>query len=99
MLDRSFIPVGVQVQTQGPAEPQADPRGLEGLVWWIIRHLFVFWVEPVDDLRVGVQTAKLPIEAVGDETWEMHHHVAVHLRRQPGEAAGRDDRKSGPFII
>lgn len=68
------------------AEPQSQAGGNHGRVRWVVRHpVLLRVVETVDDLRVGVQTAKLSVEAVGDAPREMHHHVAVHLSRQPGE--------------
>lgn len=61
--------------------------GHHALVRRVVGHPLLLRVaEAVDDLRVGVQAAELPVEAVGDATREVHHHVAVHLSRQPGEA-------------
>lgn len=84
--DSSSVPVRQQVQTHDRAEPHAHAGGHHGLVRGVVGHPLLLRVEEaVDDLRVGVQTAELAVEAVGDATWEMHHHVAVHLSRQPGE--------------
>lgn len=49
--------------------------------------LILAGAEAADWLRVGIEAAELAVEAVGDAAGEVHHHVAVHLSRQPGEAA------------
>lgn len=80
------VPVRDEVQSHEGPVSRAHAGGQHGGVGGVVGHPLVLRVaEAVDDLRVGVQAAELAVEAVADAAREMHHHVAVHLSRQPGE--------------